>query len=596
MHSYQSSPGSIVYYFCIFHLLNSISCQRDSSFVVSTKHGETQLSSSNGIGNSHQTEGVSWFLQFSDIHLGKEADSQYLEEIKEFVENTIKTINPAVVLLTGDVTNNVANYGMTLSQISEDWRHYENLQKSISTLPSTLLWLDLPGNHDIFDDPHHTNFMKFTMLNHLKNDIHGLPVQRVKNNGRNYTFIALDASINPGIRAHHFLGHVSLEKYHQLQKTAKEVEKEGDLIIWYGHYTTSSIVSDGDLRQLMKNSLVYVCGHLHTAYQNIKHMWTHHASGLLELELADWYENRIYRILAVDNGQLVWADVYHKEWPVILPTRVITESEKLFVRLLIFTKEGIQSVQVQSGDDWTICDHLQGPHYVCSVNMPNTRDPILFQIKLFLLHGSSITIEKEVDIKGRDIGSTMSHTFLSLHLHSMFYALTCMGTILCLLPLLLFKYSRKFVPAFLSPCLQSVVGNKVGFGLLLTFIVYPWIGPWYVGDLAGGQQWGYVFMWGIFLQSSYLPGELTYPDAFFVFILLQLPFYIVILFKHHIRMSSSRKWKAICQCCLWFLYIIIILTQIKAIIAWVCFDSIVLCGPLRTILLLLSLSIWYSSR
>lgn len=40
-------------------------------------------------------------------------------------------------------------------------------------------------------------------------------------------------------------------------------------------------------------------------------------------------------------------------------------------------------------------------------------------------------------------------------------------------------------------------------------------GPWYIGRLAG-DKYGVVFMWGIFVDSSALPGELTYPDAFFL--------------------------------------------------------------------------------
>lgn len=40
-------------------------------------------------------------------------------------------------------------------------------------------------------------------------------------------------------------------------------------------------------------------------------------------------------------------------------------------------------------------------------------------------------------------------------------------------------------------------------------------GPWYIGPLAR-DEFGAVFMWGIFVESSTLPGELTYPDAYFL--------------------------------------------------------------------------------
>lgn len=59
-------------------------------------------------------------------------------------------------------------------------------------------------------------------------------------------------------------------------------------------------------------------------------------------------------------------------------------------------------------------------------------------------------------------------------------------------------------------------------------IFFP--GPWYIGRLAG-DKYGVVFMWGIFVDSSALPGELTYPDAFF---LVRYPIY----FAYYVDMLS----------------------------------------------------------
>lgn len=42
--------------------------------------------------------------------------------------------------------------------------------------------------------------------------------------------------------------------------------------------------------------------------------------GFLELELADWKHNRIFRVAAFDHGLFSFVDVIHDSWPVVLIT------------------------------------------------------------------------------------------------------------------------------------------------------------------------------------------------------------------------------------------------------------------------------------
>ena len=67
----------------------------------------------------------------------------------------------------------------------------------------------------------------------------------------------------------------------------------GDRTILYGHYPTSTIISDCKLQDLFARSSAYVCGHLHNIHGFVESnsIWHHHDSGLLELELADWKNN-----------------------------------------------------------------------------------------------------------------------------------------------------------------------------------------------------------------------------------------------------------------------------------------------------------------
>jgi len=81
----------------------------------------------------------------------------------------------------------------------------------------------------------------------------------------NYSFIAVDACLNPGPRRpFNFIGNIHPEEYKLLQKFGKDSESS-DATIWFGHYPTSCILSPvPGVRHLMENSTAYLCGHLHT--------------------------------------------------------------------------------------------------------------------------------------------------------------------------------------------------------------------------------------------------------------------------------------------------------------------------------------------
>ena len=49
-------------------------------------------------------------------------------------------------------------------------------------------------------------------------------------------------------------------------------------------------------------------------------MYSLHQTGTPEYELADWQENRRYRLLAVDHGLLSFVDIRHSSWPAVLVT------------------------------------------------------------------------------------------------------------------------------------------------------------------------------------------------------------------------------------------------------------------------------------
>lgn len=109
-----------------------------------------------------------------------------------------------------------------------------------------------------------------------------------------YSFIAVDACLEPGPRRpFNFIGTLSQEQFHTLERF-EEDSRSSNATVWFGHYPTSCIISPKPgLRNLMRSGVAYMCGHLHTLGGTVPNMYTLQHSGILELELGDWKDNRM---------------------------------------------------------------------------------------------------------------------------------------------------------------------------------------------------------------------------------------------------------------------------------------------------------------
>jgi hypothetical protein len=127
-------------------------------------------------------------------------------------------------------------------------------------------------------------------------------------NGDRYSFIAVDACVEPGPRRpFNFFGSLEPEDLELLDKYAKQsILSNGT--IWFGHYPTTTVHSSKSFRQVMSTGAAYLCGHLHTLGGLVPSMYTRHSNGLLELELADWKVGRMFRLMAFDAGLFTFHD------------------------------------------------------------------------------------------------------------------------------------------------------------------------------------------------------------------------------------------------------------------------------------------------
>lgn len=128
-------------------------------------------------------------------------------------------------------------------------------------------------------------------------------LRQVEKGGVKYSFIAVDACLEPGPkRPFNFIGVLSLNDTKHIAGLAKKARQNGgNHTIWFGHYPTSCIVSmetgSWGLRRLIgqyDEGLAYLCGHLHKLGGMVPRMYTLQHDGFLELELGDWKANRTY--------------------------------------------------------------------------------------------------------------------------------------------------------------------------------------------------------------------------------------------------------------------------------------------------------------
>lgn len=558
---------------------------------------------------------ITWLVQVSDLHLHTGA-AEEVQHFQEFVDDVITLLKPSAVLVTGDLTNS-KTFGVKLAQLPQEWRLYQHSVKDRLVLHNTTRWLDLPGNHDNFDEVQHAHFKAHAVQTGLGVPGHRLGTVVHGSEGHNITLLPVDASLTPGIRAYNFLGYLSEQEYLRLQEAAIKARAKGDVVVFYGHYPSNSIISPRDVRKLLSLGVVYLCGHLHTAYGLLDPMWTRFPSGLLEVELADWYRNHRFRILSVDNDRVNWVDLAHPSWPVVMVARVqrYTKGQGAFrymLRLLVFSNEEVLSVSVRVDDNlghWITCQHRSGPLYTATVDMQleawdpqvSERDFVKnLQVLVGNASGSKSLLRVGMDGAGfeRPRPSLLAATFLSFSFHEMFLMLYVMGVgscclLLCCCCVLLVMVRKQvkwvqMLPKRIINVASSLSHKQTVFILLLVFLLYPAIGPWYIGPLAR-DEFGAVFMWGIFVESSTLPGQLTYPDACFLWITLQLPVFAIIFLKKLLSYESARhrcgKWLAVAM-------VITLVGQVPGVLAWLVLDSLLLNGPLRFFLSLLALVLW----
>ncbi|KAH9502794.1 Transmembrane protein 62 [Bulinus truncatus] len=520
---------------------------------------------------------VFWFVQISDIHISKFRDLARGPDLQRFCEEYISVINPNLVIVTGDLTDGKTETGIESMQVQEEWIQYENLVKRCSSF-SKAKWLDLRGNHDSFDvlnDESENNYYRF--LSARRQDARTLGqrkdayIYQLQLPFGVYSFVGIDTCSKPGLhRPFNFFGFLNKPQIEHL-KTIASITKSSNQTIWFGHFPTSLIVhSPPVLRQIMSTSIAYLCGHLHTLFGYCPNMYSRHKTGQLELELGDWKENRIFRVLAVDHDILSFTDAKLGDWPLVIISN--PKSNKLYspvyeplhliktsthIRLLIFSPSPIKQIVVY------IDRHVEGeafqvwhgyPLYVLEWH-PEQYGYGLHYMQVFVLDeaGRNTTVSQTFSVDLTASGfDLLPRMILMLNIYTLGKLIFGLCIFCYCLILTCFRQCTSIYYYFLpghelqivafNSCLLKlwlVARTDVSFYLLVGSVLYLGFGPWFVGRLLTDHL-GVVFVWGIFIHGTFIPGALTYFYGIFQFVTFSLPLTIIM----GVLLDNRRKYAA----------------------------------------------------
>ena len=257
----------------------------------------------------------------------------------------------------------------------------------------------------------------------------------------------------------------------------------------------------------------------------------------------DWKNNRMFRLLALDQGRLSFTDVRFNEWPVVLITNpkdaqfTMPDKEKYsetnnLIRVLVFHREDVierVTIALDDEDEYEASRVGDGPLYTLAWDVDKYKTGV-HKMRVRVMDTNN---NEKIVIQDFTLDNSESHQFSRFFpnfvlrssfssVFNIFYSLTIIFNLLIPAVLKTLVYAsqtsrltpaqrlllKKLCGCSLMRKMILVVCHQTIFISLLVFIIYMSVGPWIVGSLIEGHV-GAVFSWGILINNTMLHAQVT---------------------------------------------------------------------------------------
>ncbi|KAL2635657.1 hypothetical protein R1flu_007136 [Riccia fluitans] len=277
------------------------------------------------LGDDNLRTGVSWVVQLSDLHISKWRP-QRVETLNKLMGTVLATLQPSLVLITGDLTDAKGQGGTSTQQYEEEWiayRDFIDLMVNESGIPLSRFY-DLRGNHDKYGVPFAKSsldyYSRYSCNARMGRTSLVQSATLLGRDGWKHLFVGVDDSMSIGLRGpSNLFGHPSDDHIDKLDRELSQWDSNITVPvskIVFGHFPTSFTASSESGRrsdQIMAkhNISAYINGHLHTKFG--RRLYKHHMRGtqgeFWEWEMGDWRASRMMRVLAIDHHRVSFVDV-----------------------------------------------------------------------------------------------------------------------------------------------------------------------------------------------------------------------------------------------------------------------------------------------